>query len=100
MTNGDLRDRHVGGEKLGQGLHARPSSTIEGVAHRPRVRILAVPQSAVAHRVLASARLLLLHLRDTGAERQSNSVRVRYLFLSLFLFSSLFLSFFFCSEAE
>lgn len=63
VADGDTRDRHVAGEELGQGLYARPRSTIERIAHGPRVRILAVPQAAEAHRVLASGRFLLLHLR-------------------------------------
>lgn len=62
MADVDLGDCHVAGEELGQDLDARSRSTIERVAHGPRVRIFAVPQAAEAHRVLASGRFLLLHL--------------------------------------
>jgi len=43
VTDVDLRDCHITGQELGESLNASAGSTIERIAHRSCVWILAVP---------------------------------------------------------
>lgn len=100
MTDVDLRNCHIAGQELAQSLDASAGSTIERIAHRSRVWILAVSQTAEARRVLASGRFVLLHLYTSP--RNGKAIPLARCSLLLFFY---FFSFphplpLFCPEAQ
>lgn len=105
MTDVDLRNCHIAGQELTQGLDASTGSTIERIAHRSRVWILAVSQTAEAHRVLASGRLVLFHLYTSPRDGKAILLACCPLLLFLYFFPPLpppppSTFRFFCPEAQ